>query len=242
MIIEVLSGKYECNSEVGITKIKKPLLLLKLNSIIEWEFCKFPVEKTKIENPNKLKDDDQDYIIVEEEKRDFLGEDPELKPGNKFCINGQIIAVNSEDELVLLFSNTGYMALDRIYDEIFKTEFDLMFGGTKVISVDWKVNDTGEIPEEFDEEYYPPYCQYSIWKDRFLSGRGFVEKGLSINVRLDSENFIFPVDLIMKDWSVKYKSSQFIEDEEIGNEFIQLAVTDTLAWFYLNYPRVKPIK
>ena len=51
---------------------------------------------------------------------------------------------------------------------------------------------------------------------------------------MDSDNFIWPIDLLLMDWSVKYKTQQLEEDE------IKSAVNECLAWFYNKYNRIKP--
>src|SRR5574344_1451844 len=110
MIIEVLEQKYKVNCNRGIAKIEKPYLLTELNMIIEWDFCTFP----KTLDPDKLEKDEDGNIIPPKEtdprelesllieNKKFLGDDPELKPGDVFLFRGQVIAVNSETMLVLV--------------------------------------------------------------------------------------------------------------------------------------------
>lgn len=122
MIIEVLAQKYRCGCEKGMADLVIPGILVKLNAVIEWDFCRFP-EEIKHEKKDSA-DENSEEIEVRTELRDFLGEDPELKPGNCFLYKGQVIAVDSADRLILVVSETGYGALDRIYEENFKTEFE----------------------------------------------------------------------------------------------------------------------
>lgn len=245
MIIEVLAQKYKCGCERGMAELRISEILSKLNAIIEWDFCRFPLieEETDEEEEvvvgtddsgNEIKETKKKIITVE--KRDFLGDDPELKPGDVFLYKGQVIAVDSPERLILIVSETGYGALDRIYEESMKVEFDLLFNDYQINDVKYEVVENGTVPEEFDETYPVPYNLYNIWKERFLAGRGFLEKGLCLKVTMDAEDFIFPVDFIMTDWNIKYKSSQ-LEQDEVG-----LAVNELLSWFYENYRRVKPLE
>ena len=234
MIIEVLSQKYRCGYERGMAEFVLPGILIKLNSIIEWDFCRFPEEIVQ----EKADPTDENSQVVERkiEKRNFLGDDPELKPGNCFLYKGQVIAVDSEDRLILIVSETGYGALDRIYEENLKTEFEMMFNEFNVEDVKWEVEESGIIPDEFDEVYQVPYNYYNIWKERFVAGRGFISPGLCLKVTMESDTFWGPLDFYMLDWSVRYKSSQLEPDE------VEYAVKELLSWFYDHYKRIKALE
>lgn len=234
MIIEVLSQKYRCGCERGMAEFVLPGILIKLNSIIEWDFCRFPEEIVQ----EKADPTDENSQVVERkiEKRNFLGDDPELKPGNCFLYKGQVIAVDSEDRLILIVSETGYGALDRIYEENLKTEFEMMFNEFNVEDVKWEVEESGIIPDEFDEVYQVPYNYYNIWKERFVAGRGFISPGLCLKVTMESDTFWGPLDFYMLDWSVRYKSSQLEPDE------VEYAVKELLSWFYNHYKRIKALE
>lgn len=234
MIIEVLSQKYRCGCERGMAEFVLPGILIKLNSIIEWDFCRFPEEIVQ----EKADPTDENSQVVERkiEKRNFLGDDPELKPGNCFLYKGQVIAVDSEDRLILIVSETGYGALDRIYEENLKTEFEMMFNEFNVEDVKWEVEESGIIPDEFDEVYQVPYNYYNIWKERFVAGRGFISPGLCLKVTMESDTFWGSLDFYMLDWSVRYKSSQLEPDE------VEYAVKELLSWFYDHYKRIKALE
>lgn len=234
MIIEVLAQKYRCGCEKGMADLVIPGILVKLNAVIEWDFCRFP-EEIKHEKKDPA-DENSEEIEVRTELRDFLGEDPELKPGNCFLYKGQVIAVDSADRLILVVSETGYGALDRIYEENFKTEFEMIFNDYEIEDVKWEVNDTGEVPTEYDETYKVPYNLYNIWKERFVSGRGFISPGLCLKVVMNSDSFTMPLEFYMLDWSIRYKSSQLEPDE------VEYATKQLLSWFYDNYKRVKPLE
>lgn len=247
MIIEVLSQKYKCGCERGLSELKIPGILNNLNAVIEWDFCRFPLERKELDETEEVvvgQDDDGNDIkesrkkVVEFENKEFLGEDPELKPGNVFLYKGQVIAVDSPDRLILVVSETGFNSLERIYNENMKTEFDLLFNDYQIDSVKYEVIEDGIVPDEFDVTYHVPYSLYNIWKERFLTGRGFLEKGLCLKVIMIADDFFFPVEFIMTDWNVRCKSSQFEEGDE---EMIGFAVKELLSWFYENYRRVKPL-
>lgn len=248
MIIEILNQKYKCGCEKGMAELKVPGILLKLNSIIEWDFCVFPQKVEELDETeevvigtddsgNEIKETRKKTVIIED--RNFLGEDPELKPGNVFLYKGQVIAVDSPDRLILIVSETGCGALDRIYEENMKTEFDLMFNDYQIENVTYKVVEDGVIPPEYDMTFPVPYNLYNIWKERFVAGRGFLEKGLCLEVTMEAEEFIFPVNFIMTDWNIRYKSDQF---EEGNEEMVEVAIKELLSHFYESYQRIKPLE
>lgn len=239
MIITVLTQKYKCGCNRGITALEKPSLLPKLNSIIEWDLCEFPtkLEKKKVIIKNDDGKNVEEEQEIEVEDRNFLGDDPELKPGNCFLFEGQVIAVDSNDRLILLVSETGHGALDRIYEETIKPEIELTFNGFEDTNAKWEVpDDSANFLEQFDGEYKVPYHLYKIFKDHFVAGRGFLKTGMVIKATMESDNFVFPIEFCMLDWKIKYKTSQLEEDE------IESAVIELLSWFYSNYPRISAPK
>ena len=239
MIITVLTQKYKCGCNRGITTLEKPSLLPKLNSIIEWDLCEFPtkLEKKKVIIKNDDGKNVEEEQEIEVEDRNFLGDDPELKPGNCFLFEGQVIAVDSNDRLILLVSETGHGALDRIYEETIKPEIELTFNGFEDTNAKWEVpDDSANFLEQFDGEYKVPYHLYKIFKDHFVAGRGFLKTGMVIKATMESDNFVFPIEFCMLDWKIKYKTSQLEEDE------IESAVIELLSWFYSNYPRISAPK
>lgn len=256
MIIEILNQKYRCGCEKGINKLEIPGLISKLNTVIDWEKTKFPLcidkslgeEKIK-ELQESLRELKEKYNSIDEsneserkavenefgniantlykEDRLFLGDNPELKPGNVFeILPGQIVAVDDKNTLILIVSETGACALDRIWKEHIEPEFNMYFGNSDVNKVTWKELTSDPSPE-FDKEYRPEYEIYKSWKNSFLEKNSNIpSKGFKIEVTMDSENYILPVNFIMKDWSILYKS------EELEEDMIENAVKELLSWFY----------
>lgn len=220
MIITVLSQKYKCGCGRGISYIERSSLVPKLNAIIEWDLCEFP----------KKKEGDKEV-----EDRKFLGDDPGLSPGDCFLYDGQVIAVDSINRLVLIVSETGSLALDRILKDDILPELELKFNSYLTEDVKWEVVEDEDSVKDFDGTYNIEYNIYKIWKEHFVKGRGFLEKGMKIKAKITSDICIVPVDLILQDWSIKYKKSQLEEDEA---EYVS---KECISWFYNNYARIKPI-
>ena len=205
MIIEKLTQKYPINCGKGVNKLEIPGLLPRLNMIIEWDLCKIPE-----------------------------GSPQELVPGDCFLLNkGQVIAVNDENTLILYLSESGPLALDRIYEEQIKCEFDLLFSdldpGTEIT---WK--SVSEVPDTHRTSYTPDYSLYKIWRDRFVTGRGFLENFI-IELEYSSDMFLYmPQKIYMGPWKIWYNPSEIQED------MIKTVSEEILSWFYSNESRIVP--
>lgn len=205
MIIEKLKQKYKINCGRGINKLEKPGLLPRLNMIIEWDLSKIPE-----------------------------GENSELVPGDCFMLGqGQIIGVNDDNTLILVLSESGPLALDRIYEEQIKCEFELLFSdldpGTEI-----KWESVSEVPDTHRTSFTPDYSLYKIWKERFIKGRGFLENFI-IELEYISDMFLdVPQKVYMGPWKIWYNSNDIPED------MIKIVSDEILAWFYSNESRIIP--
>ena len=215
MIITVLRNKYKVGSGRGITYLDIPEFLIKFNMIIDWDLCTFPY---KLDNK-----DEQD--------KKFLGDTPEIKVGDMFIIDGgQVCAFESQDRLVLCISESGYMALKRLYNEKVAIEFDLKLNylGTKV---EFKNIEPDKIPENVDI-YDAPYPIMSLFKDRFLLGRP--EYKPFLEVTMETDNSIIPVHMYIADWKILFDQKSCVSEE-----MFESLTKELIAWFYNNYPVLK---
>lgn len=240
MVIEILNKKYRCGCERGMAEIKKPHILTDLNAIIEWKFCTFP---DKIINPNYKPEFDESGKLKNPpvrgtdiaEDREFLGKNPELKPGNCFIVDGgQVIAVDSEDRLILIVSETGHGALDRIWKEKISPEMDMLFNDSDVENATFNLVTLQDIPEEYVKSVTPDFSRYKIWKERFIPGRTTDGPDFVLKVEVEHPDLLFPITIYMRHWSVLYNSEDF-ENSSMAKDIID----QTIDWFYMNCPRIK---
>lgn len=232
MVIKVLEQKYDCGCNRGLSILEDENLLRNLNLIIEWDLCAWP-KKLK-EGFSGDAPSESDF----EDNKKFLGEEPELKPGDCFLYKGQVIAVNSKDSLVLIVSETGNLALERIYEENIKPELSLLFSADDTVEVDWSMlEDKDNIPDMQGELRIPQ--TYRIWRERFLAGRG---EDVKIYCTVTSDDFVVPYHFILTDYCIKYYKSEFSDDKEEQSE-LRYIVNNVLAWFCNNYSRkVNPLE
>lgn len=227
MVIRVIGKKYPCGSNYGITYLDADQMLEKLNSIIEWSSSGFPFELKEGGSPfNK-----EDYV----ENRKYLGDEPKLKPGDCFVWDSQEFAIDSEKRLVLLNTETGWMAIKRFWEEVVESELELWKDwGSSQVDVDVvpeipKSEETGELL--FPAKYTPPFALMKTWKEKFIRGR--YDKDDILVLTIVSENYLLPPVIYVKNWDVYY------DGEWINEDMIDMVVKDAFSCLYRNSERLK---
>lgn len=222
MVITVLNQTYKCGCNKGMNYYEAPNILSKLNMIIEWDSCTFPIKLKEGGNP----EDEKDY----EEDKKFLGDVPELKPGNVFLLDGQVIAIDSENKIVLVISETGWNSLKRIVSEILDVELELEFNEFETKGLIWENCDKSKIPENY-EFFTIPYEFMKVWKEKFYNGR---DNGMNtVKIELSSNNCIFdPTVFYIIGWEIAY------DPELICEELMETVSKEIISWFYRKYPRI----
>ena len=228
MIITILTQKYKTGCGRGMAMIDKVHLLSHLNMIIDWSKCEWPTKEEEVEVENLMGEKSTEKRQVPDTK--FLGDIPELKPGNCFQVDGQIVAVDSEDRLVLIVSETGPTALKRLWEDMIEPEIDMNFYVSSVSDVRWEKSEKSSIPGDF-EPVTIPYNIYKIWKDRFLKKSG-VDDGdnLCLKMEIEDDDLIFPVDIYFLKWNVMVKKDDFMDEDHVRE-----IVKRTMTWFYERY-------
>ena len=171
MKIEVLPQKYKIGCQRGMNYLEKPGLLSKLNMIIEWPKCSFPHVPDHDEERETGEVDDEGNPITQtihvfKEDRTFLGDDPELKPGNCFKLGGQLIAVDSDDRLVLMVSETGTYALQRLWEEKILPEIEMIFNDYDTDDVEMEDVAPEDVPGDL-ESAKVEWKYWDIWRKQF---------------------------------------------------------------------------
>jgi hypothetical protein len=247
MIIEVLKEKYKCGCNRGIAVVEQEGLLEKLNSIIEWDFVIFPSEPdgevtvtVDVPIPDGGTKPIEGRLNLRKEKRDFLGAENKLLPGNTILIDGNIIAVDNESTLVLLLSKTGVKSLNRIVDEQINAELELKERYTNgKFTINWSPIE--QVPENFTLKCNPLFKYHKLFIDKFTPGReSLIGEGDNriIKVTYKSDRIFFPVELVFDGWSVYYDADNMYYDEDDENFIADIAV-DVFSYFFNTYDRLK---
>ena len=222
MVISIVSQKYACGCGRGQSEWKEKDVLKKLNGIIEWERCAFPFKLKENGDPKNA----EDYI----QDREFLGEKPELKPGDCFYWNKQLFGIDNLDSIILLISETGPLAGKRLLTQIklensFKNESE---------NLSFTIEGVNEIPgDQALETITPDYNTINTMWDKFWRGR-YEEPVLKF--KITDENFIMEPVLYwnQKEFKFYYNPEEIFEKEE-ADYIINLL----FATLYKNYDRMK---
>lgn len=261
MVIEVLKNKYKCGCNRGTADLKKAGILDKLNAIIEWDISRFP-KKQVIESDkdewNKYFGPGCEKLEYEEvqdengvkcrtfECREFLGYTPELKPGNCFLYDGQVIAVDSEDRLILITGASGRGALKRILEEDIDPEFNLQYGDvTEIDDLSYKgLDKKPDLTSEFDIEVRIPYAEYNKWKTYFLDGNDKIpvleDNKHAVLCEVSPSEYPITFNLVMTDYCAYFKSEELDEDDI---DIARSVLRGVISWFYKHTSRsINPLE
>lgn len=216
MRITVLPNKYRIGSNRGIMALDEPGILSKFNSIVCWDSSLFPL---------KPKENETDPDI---EDREFLGPEPELVPGSMFIVKGgQVLAVENPDRFILVMSETGPLALQNLYQNEITLEFELKFDYWEGQAT-YEKKEPQDIPADY-ESYTVPYNLMMVFRNNFLEGRDLPKKGLCLEVKYESDNFLLPITIYIQDWKISYNPI------EVDPEQAPDMAKEVIAWFYNNY-------
>lgn len=211
------------NFKKGHPTVSIPDLLTKLNCIIEWEFCKWPLkEGSETERDEK-----------------YLGDVPEFKPGDVFSLGGngnlQVIRIIDNDTIGLEHTETTGLALTRIWEEQIKPEIELFFNSNTTSSqIEIEDIDTIFIPADFTASHQIPSYLYQLWRDRCLYGRDWLRENHCLKIVNQSEFTIFPVTYYLTGYRILFNPQDL---EGMGDDFVKGLIWETMDWFYNNYTR-----
>lgn len=215
MIISRFSQEYNCGCGRGIIDYEKPNILTFLNSVIEWDWS---VNANKKSPKNELVPGDTLEI--------------QSTSGTK-----NILAVDSENKLVLIISETGPLALERICKEIVIPEYEMFIQDLDCFdSFEWSFKTSDEVNLEdasFQRIPIPDYNKFKIILDRLvkkeLKASGFImEIKFAHELMLGLESTIY----------VTQKEVLFKESQVTDPDAIPIIWEDILGYLYQNYDRI----
>lgn len=214
MIINRLPQKYRCGCERGVSEYKRSNILAFLNSVVEWPW-------SSDHNPDSPKD----TIIP--------GDVLELQSvtGTK-----TICAVDSEDRLVQIVSETGPFALKRFCEEFVIPEYELSTQDTSSLDkISWELVEDDSILQDPKLELFnfPDYIKFRIIQDRIipkdLQSRHFIYRfKFSHDLMFDIESEIL----------VTNKCIYYLEDNIISPDSLSDCWEDILGYLYQHVDRV----
>lgn len=216
-------------------------ILEKLNSVIDWNNSNFPV-KLKPEIQEKLygSANIKDKVELSEsiyemanpanwiQNREYLGEIPELKPGNVFEWDGTAFLVNSPNNIVGIVSESGVYSINRL-EETIEKEYELQMMN---YPLDLEVliepcNSFSSLPESFKKT--DSNLTYSmILVDKL--GEDFKKNGdiKFFKISLKSEEGDYQVELFSNRSSIFYDENDL--DEVTANAFAKVFLSKCISF------------
>jgi len=205
MIITVLTQKYRCGCNKGISKEETPELLEKLNKVIQWDKVTWPEKEEGVPNT------------------EYLGLLPQLKPGDTFLWDENVMAIDDERSIVLIVSETGPLSVRRFVESL-NNDFDLVTFNSE--GVELEEDALWQDPEENFEEFRTKYSKYKCIKDR-CDDPNFLKKR-----KIKIKNIPLPVILP----TVVYVDGQkiFYNPEEVDPDIIEKVSNVVYYWITQN--------
>ena len=218
MVITVTQSKYQvgCGRGYGI---EIPNLVLKLNLIVDKDRSEWP-KPTDTRTQEEIDSGVPEPVVK-----------TELEEGDVFELEGTVFAID-HDRLVQIVSETGGLAIKRIYEETIKPELEFSYFDDEENDYSWEEVDS--IQPEFSDEYSMPYSWMKVWKDNFVKDRNLRPKYI-IKVTITDSILGFKREIYITPSKVLYSGNQFSEEE------IEWYIKKVLSWFYVEIGRVKEI-
>ena len=221
MVIEISNATYRKGYGQRLDSVSIPGLLAKLNALIEWDHCQFP--------PKQKEGTEDEW----EEDRNFLGAEPELRVGLAFKYGNQLLALEDENTLVMVMSETGIGGLQRVWKEKIIPEIDIVFNSSDPEDLNLEKAELSDIPEEWVEKKIP-YEVMKLLRDKMMPGRDELFKTpICTKVTMKSGTIFFPIHLYLTDWGFRYDPAELEEDE------LDFVEKELVAGLYNKFPRIK---
>ena len=164
MKVTFLADKYRVGSERGLYAHEKEGILDDLNLVIDLEGSVYPKKWVETE-------DGKAYHETEMTKDEFFEgrTEKKLEPGDMFVYDGQVLAIDRPDRLIVAISESGPLAVQRFVEEILSAEVkmakgDLEFGEGEIMMKEIESLPT-DSPEDFTP-YYIPFYTEKCWRDK----------------------------------------------------------------------------
>lgn len=225
MIITILGNKYSCGCERGLNDFKNTGILNKLNTIVNFSKSYWPLKS--VGNDTWVED------------TEILGNPAQLKPGNCFLYEGQVIAIDNPDRLILLKSETGSFAINRIYNEVIEPEFKILELYNNIQSIEIEM--LPELEQNADNivSIDFPIGLKNIYLDLFKGARIDYKSSFStlpiIKINIDTSILLCPECFyITPDIKLLYSKEAVTLDEELA----KLALNDIMSWMRFNFDQI----
>ena len=163
MKVTFLADKYRVGSERGLYAHEKEGILEDLNLVIDLEGSVYP--KMWVET-----EDGKAYHETEMTKEEFFKDREEkLMPGDMFVYDGQVLAIDRPDRLIVCVSESGALSVVRFVEEILAAEVRMQKGDPEFGEGEIMMKEIETLPADLPDDitpYYIPFYTEKCWRDK----------------------------------------------------------------------------
>jgi len=163
MKVTFLADKYRVGSERGLYAHEKEGILEDLNLVVDLEGSVYPKKWVETE-------DGKAYHETEMTKEEFFKDREEkLMPGDMFVYEGQVLAIDRPDRLIVCLSESGPLAVQRFVEEILSAEVKMAKGDPEYGEGEIMMKEIESLPPDIPEDftpYYIPYYTEKSWREK----------------------------------------------------------------------------
>lgn len=164
MKVTFLAEKYRVGTDRGLYAHEKKGILEDLNLVIDLKHSEYPKKWVETE-------DKKAYHETETTMDEFFEGRPEkkLEPGDMFVYDGQVLAIDRPDRLIVVVSESGPLAVQRFVEEILSAEVKMAKGDPEYGEGEIMMKEIETLPPDFPDDltpYYIPYYTEKSWRDK----------------------------------------------------------------------------
>lgn len=163
MKVTFLADKYRVGSDRGLYAHEKEGILDDLNLVVDLEGSVYPKKWVETE-------DGKAYHETEMTKEEFFKDREEnLMPGDMFVYDGQVLAIDRPDRLIVCVSESGPLAVQRFVEEILGAEVKMQKGDPEFGEGEIMMKEIESLPADLPDDttpYYIPFYTEKCWRDK----------------------------------------------------------------------------
>ena len=163
MKVTFLADKYRVGSDRGLYAHEKEGILEDLNLVVDLENSVYPKKWIETE-------DGKAYHETEMTKEEFFKDREEkLIPGDMFVYEGQVLAIDRPNRLIVCLSESGPLAVQRFVEEILSAEVKMAKGDPEFGDGEIMMKEITDLPADIPEDftpYYIPYYTEKSWREK----------------------------------------------------------------------------
>lgn len=164
MKVTFLADKYRVGSERGLYAHEKEGILDDLNLVVDLEGSVYPEKWVETE-------DGKGYHKTELTMDEFFEgrAEKKLEPGDMFVYEGQVLAIDRPDRLIVCVSESGALSVVRFVEEILSAEVRMTKGDPEFGEGEIMMKEITDFPNDLPDDtpsYFIPFYTEKCWRNK----------------------------------------------------------------------------